>query len=185
MQSVATIVWQRLDVDGRDACRLRRLSDGWQLDGTAMFLSNGIPSVLNYTVACDVAWRSRAAEVTGWRGLSDVRLVIASDSGSNWTLNGVPQPLAVGCIDIDLSFTPATNLLALRRLALTDGQSGQSPAVYLGDFDRGLSRLDQTYLRIDDERYGYHAPRFDFETVLSVAADGFVTDYPGLWRHVP
>jgi uncharacterized protein len=35
------------------------------------------------------------------------------------------------CVDVDLGFTPATNLIVLRGLSLKIGQRAQAPAAYL------------------------------------------------------
>ena len=34
----------------------------------------------------------------------------------DWKLNDVPVPELAHCVDLDLGFTPATNLMQLRRL---------------------------------------------------------------------
>ena len=39
-----------------------------------------------------------------------------------WFANGVEQDNVAGCLDLDLGFTPATNLFAIRRLSLKVGQ---------------------------------------------------------------
>jgi uncharacterized protein len=49
---------------------------------------------------------------------TDLELRIVAMPGERWELNGTDQPEAADCIDVDLNFTPATNLIAIRRLAL-------------------------------------------------------------------
>jgi hypothetical protein len=44
----ASALWRKLDAPGHDACRLRQLADGWELDGTSVFLSNGTAARVNY-----------------------------------------------------------------------------------------------------------------------------------------
>ncbi len=51
-------------------------------------------------------------------------------------------------------------------------------AVRLDPSDWALKRLPQSYRHIPD---GWHYAASGFETDLHVDADGFVTDYPGLW----
>ena len=48
-----------------------------------------------------------------------------------WTLNGQNMPGLRDCIDLDFGFTPSTNLLQLRRLALECGQVADAPAAWL------------------------------------------------------
>ena len=86
------------------------------------------------------------------------------------------------CVDLDLGFTPATNLLALRRLHLATGESADAPAAWI-DLDNGaLSELPQRYERRGDADYWYTAQRFDYQAMLNVTPEGFVTPYPTLWQ---
>jgi hypothetical protein len=85
-------------------------------------------------------------------------------------------------VDIDLGFTPATNLLQLRRLNLAKSEGADAPAAWV-DLDGGgvLSELAQRYERRSESEYAYEAKRFDYAATLSVTEDGFVRDYPRLW----
>jgi uncharacterized protein len=177
----AQALWRRLDSPGHDACRLTRSGSGWRLEGAAVFAWRGRPCQLGYAVDCDALWQSRSAAIEGWLGADDVALRIERTEGGGWTLNGVHQPQAVGLIDLDLGFTPATNLLPIRRLALAVGQAMPAPAAWLTFPPDRLTRLEQSYERLDQTRYAYRAPAFDYAAVLTVDSAGLVTDYPGLW----
>lgn len=180
--TIATAYWQRLDTTGRDTCRLRRRDDGWLLAGTALFDHDGEPCALTYTVACDHQWRTRSARVEGWIAARDVALEVVREETGQWRLNGGLQSRPAGCIDVDLGFTPATNLLAIRRLDLAIGAAAPAPAAYL-DFPKlTLDRLEQRYRRLDATRFDYRSPHHGYAAVLEVSPAGFVIDYPGLWR---
>ena len=45
-----------------------------------------------------------------------------------------------------------------------------------------LEPLPQAYRRVSERRYAYEAPTLDFATELVVNDDGFVVEYPPLWR---
>lgn len=178
----ARALWRRLDTPGHDACRLLRQGQGWRLEGAAVFAWEGRPCQLRYTVDCDGLWQSRSATIEGWLGADDVALGIERNDNGRWTLNGVDQPEAAGLVDLDLGFTPATNLLPIRRLALACGEKTQAPAAYLSFPPDRLTRLDQTYERLGRTCYAYSARVFDYAAVLTVSEAGIVTDYPGLWK---
>ena len=181
----AAILWRRLDTEGHDACRLVREADGWRLVGAAAFVEEGVGSAASYEVICDSQWRTRSARVHGWRGDAAFDITIESSSSGTWTLNGVPQPLVTGCVDVDLAFTPATNLLALRRLAPPlGGPAVPAPAAYLVFPDIKMDHLRQTYRRLDQARYAYTASVYTYDDILEVSEAGFVLDYPGLWKAV-
>lgn len=148
------ILWRRLDTPGHDACRLEQRAGGWTLDGVAVFSENGAPARLTYRVACDPAWRTEHGEVRGW----------------------------VGEQAVDLGFTPATNLLQIRRIALAKGQGADVPVAWLDVPAGTLALLAQRYERRSGTTYWYEAPRFEYAGLLEVDAAGFIQRYPGLWQ---
>jgi hypothetical protein len=86
------------------------------------------------------------------------------------------------CLDLDLGFTPATNLAQLRRIALLVGQAANVPVAWLDAPFGSLEKLQQRYERRTTETYWYAAPRFGYSALLQVDAAGFVEKYPGLWE---
>src|SRR5204862_1795939 len=110
---------------------LESTDDGWALHGTAVFRHEGLPARLGYRVTCDRAWRARRADVEGWLGTQPVQSRIERLATGGFSLNGVQAANLADCLDVDLGFTPATNLIQLRRLALTAGQSAAAPAAWL------------------------------------------------------
>jgi hypothetical protein len=111
-----------------------------------------------------------------------VALDLAADEGRHWQLNDVQCPAVAGCLDIDLSFSPATNLLPIRRLGLSVAGAADVRAAWLGFPTLALEPLDQLYERIGPTTYRYATADGQFRRELEVNAAGFVTQYPGLWR---
>ncbi|WP_457150477.1 putative glycolipid-binding domain-containing protein [Mesorhizobium sp. P5_C1] len=180
----ASILWRRLDVEGHDACLLSPTDGGQSLRGEAIFVQDGQPCCLAYEVICDAGWRTRSARVDGFFGTGKLHYAIERRSSGQWMLNGEAQQGVAWLVDVDLGFTPASNLLAIRRFDLGIGEATPAPAAYLTFPELRLVRLDQTYRRLDTVRYAYAAPMFGYDEVLDVSPHGFVVDYPGLWRAV-
>ncbi|AZO21554.1 MULTISPECIES: putative glycolipid-binding domain-containing protein [unclassified Mesorhizobium] len=180
----ASILWRRLDQEGHDGCLLAKTGDGWNLKGQAVFIQEGAPCGLSYEIDCDAGWRARAARVAGFLGGDALHYQFDRLDDSGWTLNGKRQTQVADLVDLDLGFTPASNLLPIRRLGLRPGISTPAPAAYLAFPELRLERLDQTYSRLDDTRYAYAAPKFGYHQVLEVSSSGFVVDYPGLWKAI-
>jgi uncharacterized protein len=86
------------------------------------------------------------------------------------------------CIDLDFGFTPATNLLQLRRLSLVQGQAVNNPVAWFDVFAGTLEILNQCYERRSEAAYWYEATKFDYTAVLEVTPTGFIHSYPGLWE---
>jgi hypothetical protein len=180
--AVTSILWRRLDVPGHDACRLEQVGDGWRLEGTTVFVHDEGPARLGYRVACDRHWSTREGEVRGWIGRHLIELRVTRMAGGDWTLNGAVVPQLDECVDLDLGFTPATNLFQLRRLALVDGESAEVPVAWLDVPAATLEVLRQRYERRGATSYRYEAPQFAYNAVIEVGPAGFVTRYPGLWE---
>ncbi|CAN7318595.1 putative glycolipid-binding domain-containing protein [Mesorhizobium sp. LjRoot246] len=178
----ASILWHRLDVEGHDACLFSQTDGGHRLEGQAIFIQDDKPCCLAYEVDCDAGWHTRTARIDGFLGMRRLHYAIERDSDGQWTLNGEVQRGVAGLVDVDLGFTPASNLLAIRRYRLGIGDATPAPAAYLTFPELRLVRLDQSYRRLDTVRYAYAAPMFGYDETLEVSPHGFVVDYPGLWK---
>ncbi|MCB1340371.1 MAG: putative glycolipid-binding domain-containing protein [Pseudooceanicola sp.] len=177
--TVCTAHWRRLDGEGTDRCTLGAADHGWLLSGQAVWREAGVETSLSYAVRCDPAWASLSADIAGHQGGKPIALRLLR-TGPGWTLNGALQPGTQGCVDLDLSFTPATNLLPLRRLSIDGPVPVQVTAAWLvPDLDR-MEPLPQTYSRLDEGDFAYTSP--GFTSRLTVHPSGFVTHYAGLWE---
>ena len=176
-----TILWKSIHWPGHEASRLYQRGSEWCLEGTAVFLSDERPCRLAYIIVCDASWNTRSASVSGWLGNDDVNIEVAVDS-DHWRLNGVEKPAVNGCIDLDLNFSPATNLLPIRRLNLAVGEQAEVNADWLRVPSFELEPLSQIYTRLDHFTYRYSSAGGQFVRDLTVNDAGFVTEYPGLWQ---
>ena len=177
----AIAFWRRLDTPGHDACRLVQLDDGWALEGTAVCREVTGVAHLTYRAACDGQWRSRGGHVRGWIGERDVDVTITRESDGTWMQNGTAVPRVHACADLDFGFTPATNLFALRRLALSIGEAADAPAAWFDPSTRAVTILPQRYARRSKDAYWYESPTAGYAAELLVDATGFTRLYPDLW----
>ena len=175
-----TILWQRLDRAGHECARLDSRGNDWSLEGTAVFEHDGKPCRLDYVILCDSRWETQRATVSGWLGSKVVALEIRAERG-RWFLGETPCPEVEGALDLDLNFSPSTNLLPIRRLDLPVGQRSAVRAAWLRFPSFDLVPLEQSYHRIDSSRYRYESAS-GFLTELEVDSTGFVTLYPGFWK---
>ncbi|MGH2475646.1 MAG: putative glycolipid-binding domain-containing protein, partial [Candidatus Limnocylindrales bacterium] len=101
-----------------------------------------------------------------------------------WRIGDVAAPQLDGCLDVDLEASSCTNTLPVHRLGLAVGQGADAPAAYVRALDVDVERLEQRYVRIEDDgarrRFDYTAPRFDYNGVLVYDRSGLVLDYPGI-----
>jgi hypothetical protein len=85
-------------------------------------------------------------------------------------------------VDIDLGFSPSTNLLPIRRLKLAVGEEAEVRAAWLSFPSLRFELLSQMYRREAERTYRYESGGGTFVRTLEVNAAGLVTSYPGLWQ---
>jgi hypothetical protein len=176
------MLWRRLDRPGHESARVFLRDSLWHVAGTAVFADTLGPCRLDYLIVCVAGWHTLSGRVAGWVGDKVVEIELAVDSGRRWKLNGAEQAEVAGCIDLDLNFSPSTNLLPIKRLGLAIGQEAKVRAAWLRFPSFTLEPLEQVYRRIAAETYRYKSAGGKFVTDLEVNAVGFVLRYPGIWE---
>jgi len=179
---VKSILWRGFVLPGHEVCRLRFRGSEWHVEGTAVFPHEGGPVQLNYQILCDEAWQTLSGNVEGWLGHTPIGIQIKTDPSRRWWLNGVEQPGVMGCIDLDLNFSPSTNLLPIQRLGIAVGETAEVNAAWLRFPSFKLEPLAQRYSYLTESTYRYESAGGQFVADLTVSRWGFVIDYPGLWQ---
>jgi len=176
------IVWRSIFLKGHEYCRVLHDERFNYLIGTAVFSKDHRPTRLDYSIKCDEQWRSLSATVSGWLGDQGVDIWIEVKNGGGWFINDEEQVSLEGCVDVDLNFSPSTNLLPIRRLNLKVGESAEVNAAWLRFPSFKAEPLKQTYRRIDENTYRYESGGGTFMKDLKVNSVGLVTSYPGIWE---
>lgn len=176
------ILWRRLDHPGHESARIFFQDDSWSFQGTAVFSHEQLPCRLDYQVICDSRWHTQSARVAGWVGNRLIEIAIAVSDNQHWSLNEKEIPELAGCVDLDLNFSPSTNLLPIRRLNLHVGQEAEARAAWLRFPSFKLEPLVQVYRRTGETTYRYASGGDEFVTELTVNPVGFVIKYTDFWE---
>jgi hypothetical protein len=175
-----TARWSAWDGSGLEVARLEADDDGVRASGE-IAAGPGEGPWAQYAIACDAAWRTLDVRVQLVDGRS---LVLGTDGAGTWTRDGVPAPELAGAVDVDLSGTPLTNTIPIRRLGLRIGDRARIGCAYV-DLPSLAVRLDpQRYTRLSERRYHFESPASGFARDIDVDEDGLVVTYPGLFRRV-
>lgn len=178
----STVLWRRIDMPGHEVSALTELPNGWRLSGVAVLAHEKRPCRMEYDIECDAAWRTRRVRIRGHVASTPVALDLTRDDASAWSADGALVSSLQGCLDVDLGFSPSTNLLPVRRLGLAVGAHAAVRAVWVRFPELTLEVLEQTYTRTGAATYRYESAGGAFQRELSVNADGFVLEYPDFWR---
>src|SRR5262245_54734177 len=144
MDSTVVARWEDRSGDGIEHLVLTQRSNRIVAEGVVLATAANSPFAAMYRVECDARWRVKMtqARVIG----IDSRVDLTSDGAGHWRDGGgVSMPQLQGAIDADLSITPFTNTLPIRRLDLAEGQAADIRAVYV--------RLPGLTVTIDPQRY--------------------------------
>ena len=152
-----------------------------RLRGHTSAVEDGQAYAVRYEITLDDRWRTRAARVVSDTVAGPRETVLSSDGRGRWTVDGAPAPQLDGLVDVDIEASACTNTLPMHRMALPLGETHHAPAAYVRALDLSVTRLDQTYRRLDDRRYAYTSAA-DFRAVLEYDAAGLIIDYPGIAR---
>ncbi|MBP2237323.1 hypothetical protein J2Z31_003841 [Sinorhizobium kostiense] len=186
--SSTTVRWRPIEGEGLEHLTIRPLDAfvGAAIRAESVVIGerDGAAYGVRYRIDCDAGWRvsSFIVETTDGRGLH-----LRSDGGGHWrTAEGTSLPQFDGCIDIDLSATPFTNTLPIRRLGLVrDAGTVKLKMLYV-PFDSFEPTVDvQRYTCLEDGKlYRFEENDDSFTADLPVDEDGLVIDYPYLFRRL-
>jgi hypothetical protein len=177
---MATILWQELETGALDRCRLEAGPDGLRLSGVVLTAAHGTPLDVRYVVETGPDGLTRRVELELDGGT--VRRVLLADGAGRWRWEGGPELAEVaGSLDVDLTVTPATNTLPIRRLAALEmGQAADLQMAWVQFPGLEVLASAQRYQRLAADRWRFSTG--DFTAELLVDPDGLVLDYGGLFR---
>jgi len=195
--------WERRDTVGAEHA-LVDARTGLYARGTALAV-DPIAYACRYELQTDPSWTATrldvSAEGAGWartvrlelaagrwrvttseQGDLDAALTAAGHAGAG--LPGTEDPdLLYGAFDVDLTGSPLTNTLPIRRLNLLEAEVGVAHRISVAWVlvpSLEVVQADQIYTPLGDGVVRFATETFSADLVLG--DDGFVADYPGLAR---
>src|SRR5688572_24461249 len=182
------IIWSNQADTGLEHFYLRRGDDEITADGIVIGVEENVAFRIRYKISCDLKWHVRKVVVKSLdENEQTIRFV--SDGFGNWTNeSGDPVSELTGCFDVDITATPFTNTLPIRRLNLTSGESTEIKVVYFTIPEMQVSIEPQRYTCLETSsaggKYKFESLDGGFTAVITVDADGLVEDYPELFKRV-
>jgi hypothetical protein len=184
------VMWRDIGGASLELCDLREgeYDDGNLLSGHVLLEHAGRPMEIHYRIETDERWRTLMvnSSLRNLPGNHDGRILLWSDGEGRWRSgegDGAHAPEFDGTFDVDLGFTPATNLLPIRRLSLDVGQSAPVRAVWLQFPEFQLQPFQQTYTRLTKDTYRYQSEG-GFESEITVDERGLPVTYRDGWERI-
>lgn len=177
------LLWSRLDTTGIEHLRLEIGEQGIVADGLVIGLQDDLGFRLHYGIRCDLQWRVLRVDLDL---ISDQQKVsLTSDGHGRWfDHSGESLSTLAGCLDVDISATPFTNTLPIRRLPWSPGETNDIDVAYITIPGLQLVTDKQRYTCTDRNRFKFEQVATGFTAEIQVDPDGLVEDYPGLFKRV-
>lgn len=182
-----TVVWSRVDLPGTEILQLKMGEQEIAANSVALSVDEaGEPFELHYTLALDPNWQAHRVTLMLTHSGEKKSLELRLGPDAKWRLGiGRALPELEGCPDVDISATPFTNTLPIRRLRLPVGASREIAVAYLAVPSLRIARRHQRYTHLEStsgaDRYLFESLPGGFRAELLVDADGLVVEYPGLF----
>ena len=140
------VMWTPWEGSGLEHLRLVTSGSGVVANGLVIGLEAGRPFRIGYEIRCDGRWRVQEVRA-GAPDLGRPVFDLLADGEGRWKRRGgEPVPELDGCIDVDISATPFTNTLPIRRLGLEPGESEKLTVTYV--------RVPELLVGPERQRYG-------------------------------
>lgn len=173
-------VWQPDLGEGAEEFSFRATDGGYEARGEVNATLEGRPLKASYLVETDTAWRTRHVRVAVQGGGT---LEILSDGAGHWRRpDGAKLPELDGCMDPDISMTPFTNTVAICRLGSKVGEASEINVAYILVPELSLRAASQRYTRLAERLWRFEGLDIDFTADIAVDEEGFVVEYPDLFR---
>lgn len=181
-----TVIWKALIYEGMEYLSLVETAEAVEASGVVIGVFEHSPFHLDYRLTCDAGYAVRSVNLALTGGHS---LRMTTDGHGHW-YDADGQPLAEfdGCFDIDISTTPFTNTLPIRRIKWQAGQSEVLDMIYIRIPDLTPRVVQQRYTCLEQSDGGalfrYESLDSGFTANLPVDTGGVVLDYPNIWARV-
>jgi len=177
-----TRIWRRIGLHGLEHLTLQEVEDGYRVYSVLSVELDLGDITCEYHFDLDRRWRTQTFKLALNQAGVDRRLRFDRNGGNEWKVDGAGRPDLNGCLDLDLSVSPFTNSLAIRRLQLAPQEAQEMTAVYVKVPQMEVISARQRYQRLDPNdpprRFLYSGLDTGFVEEITVDQHGFVESYP-------
>ncbi len=141
MTDTHTVVWQQWGNVGLEYPALTQNDHNTQVDSVVIGFEENIPFRMHYQIHCDAYYQVQRVtfDLVGEEAIT----LTTDGAGHRFDKDNQRLPSIDGCMDIDISATPFTNTLPVRRLDWQAGQSRSLDMVYIRIPELTIERVTQ------------------------------------------
>jgi hypothetical protein len=184
MNQIQTLVWQSLAWPSNVIHQHMTAAQAHYGHGFVAGRSDeGLPLAIEYEIALTAEWEVSQVRI---KSLVDGREISLICEDKKW-YDGQGNHLIEfdGIPFIDLSISPFTNTLPIKRLRFDGDKPQQIETLYFDENRFLIRKVQQLYSKLNEKTYRYQdVEQPDFVVDLVVDNDGWVIEYPQLFKRV-
>ncbi|MBM7837332.1 hypothetical protein JOC54_000563 [Alkalihalobacillus xiaoxiensis] len=183
MQS--TLVWKSLEFFGIEYVGLTQTESEIRVISTIIKSETAKPEKIEYSLTLTLDWQVKQLYVKNSRYQHVIQL-FQNEMGCWVNQFGEEIPQLRGAVDVDLSCTPFTNSLPIKRLPWELNQPINLEMVYVDASSGAYRKVTQSYELLDakEEFQLFHYKSGAFQSKILANRDGIVSEYPNLFALV-
>jgi hypothetical protein len=105
---------------------------------------------VDYRIKTNNSWETMFLEISCQHDNKIQLIKFDGDGKGNWLYNGKKADQFKGCLDVDISLTPFTNTLPIRRLRLSRDQYQEIQVIYCDVLEQQIIPVPQRYTCLSD-----------------------------------
>jgi hypothetical protein len=183
MEFLTKLVWTGLENATFEHCTIIRSPGNILVQSKIEGAVNNVHTVVEYELRLTNAWIVYDAELKVNLADQEQSVKLIHNKSGEWSDGELHiLPGLEDCMDIDISVTPFTNTLPVKRLCFKPGESRELKMVYidLPSFELKMSR--QRYTWLGNNRFIYEGIDTGYRNEITFNPEGFVIQYPGLFE---
>lgn len=144
---------------------------------------NNVHTIVEYELMLDTNWMVCSVELKMVAPTPQRYIKLTHNKYGEWVDHELhTRPELDGCLDIDISLTPFTNTLPVKRLCFKPGERHDIKVLYfdLPVFD--ITMQTQRYTYLGENRFTFEAPDTGYTNEITFTPAGFIQEYPGLFE---
>lgn len=176
------IVWKGLEYESLENCIVHYQSHRILVRSCILGIANEQPFKVDYRLSLDHSWRTLNVDVVIQTDNTFTSRQYTTNGRGQWYINNAPLPEMDGCEDVDISLTPLTNTLPIRRLNLKTDERQQINVLYIDVLQRDIRPETQYYTCLGPDRYLFETGDGGFKAEIETDEQLWVKRYPNLFE---
>jgi hypothetical protein len=176
------IVWEGTDAKSMECLSWQRTEENVIISSNITGVSGDIPFSIHYMLETDFNWTVKHLLVNDLLNTQN-NIQLSSDGKGRWFHGTELLSMAEGCIDADLTLTPFTNTLPIRRLSWEQGKRQTIQVIHIGLPEMKMVRAEQYYTMLSPQRFLFETGDH-FSAELSLDENKMVIHYPGIAKKI-